>query len=46
LMSSEFPGEINSTGKYPDLFKVAEIVPGDKAALPVTETGCKLDYPA
>jgi branched-chain amino acid transport system substrate-binding protein len=46
LMSSEFPGEINSTGKYPDLFKVAEVVPGDKAALPVTETGCKLDYPA
>ena len=46
LMSSEFPGEINTNGKYPDLFKVAEIVPGDKAALPVTETGCKLDYPA
>ena len=45
-MSSEFPGEINGKGKYPDLFKVASIVPGDKAALPVTETGCKLDYPA
>ena len=46
LMSSEFPGEINTNGKYPDLFKVASVVPGDKAALPVTETGCKLDYPA
>ncbi len=46
LMSGEFPGEIIATGKYPDLFKVAEVVPGDKTALPVTETGCKLDYPA
>ena len=46
LMSSEFPGEINPTGKYPDMFKVADIVAGDKIALPVTETGCKLDYPA
>jgi branched-chain amino acid transport system substrate-binding protein len=45
LMSGEFPGEIIATGKYPDLFKVAEVVPGDKTALPVTETGCKLDYP-
>ena len=44
-MSGEFPGEIIATGKYPDLFKVAEVVPGDKTALPVTETGCKLDYP-
>ena len=46
LMSSEFPGEINTNGKYPDLFKVSSVVPGDKAALPASETGCKLDYPA
>ncbi|HEX7329148.1 MAG TPA: ABC transporter substrate-binding protein [Casimicrobiaceae bacterium] len=46
LMSGEFPGEIKSTGKYPDLFKVAEVVPGDKTALPPSETGCKLDFPA
>jgi branched-chain amino acid transport system substrate-binding protein len=45
LMSSEFPGEINTNGTYPDLFKVASIVPGDTAALPASETGCKLDYP-
>jgi hypothetical protein len=43
-MSSEFPGEILQDGKSPDLFKVAEIVPGDKIAL--KDTGCKLDYPA
>ncbi len=46
LMAGEFPGEIKHDGKYPDLFKVAEVVPGDKTALPASETGCKLDYPA
>ena len=46
LMSSEFPGEIIQDGAYPNLFKVADIVAGDKIALPVKETGCKLDYAA
>ncbi|HVY59571.1 MAG TPA: ABC transporter substrate-binding protein [Xanthobacteraceae bacterium] len=46
LMSSEFPGEIIQDGKYPNLFKVADIVPGEKIALPEKETGCKLDYKA
>ena len=46
LMSSEFPGEINQNGAYPDVFKVSNVVPGEKAALPEAETGCKLDYPA
>jgi branched-chain amino acid transport system substrate-binding protein len=46
LMSSEFPGEALGEGKYPNLFKVADIVPGDKIALPTSETGCKLDYQA
>jgi branched-chain amino acid transport system substrate-binding protein len=44
LMSSEFPGEIVTDGKYPNLFKVSDIVAGDKIALTVQETGCKLDY--
>jgi branched-chain amino acid transport system substrate-binding protein len=44
LMSSEFPGEIIQDGTYPNLFKVADIVPGEKIALKVEETGCKLDY--
>ena len=44
LMSSEFPGEIIQDGKYPNLFKVADIVPGDKIAL--KDTGCHLDYKA
>lgn len=46
LMSSEFPGEILQNGVYPHLFKVADIVAGDKIALPEKETGCKLDYAA
>jgi branched-chain amino acid transport system substrate-binding protein len=44
LMSSEFPGEILPDGKYPSMFKVADIVAGDKIALSVNDTGCKLDY--
>jgi len=46
LMSSEFPGEILPDGVYPKMFKVADIVAGDKIALSVKDTGCKLDYPA
>jgi branched-chain amino acid transport system substrate-binding protein len=46
LMSSEFPGEILPDGVYPNVFKVADIVAGDKIALSVKDTGCKLDYPA
>ena len=46
LMSSEFPGEAIPDGAYPNLFKVSQVIAGDQTALPVTETGCKLDYPA
>jgi len=46
LMSSEFPGEILPDGVYPKMFKVADIVAGDKIALSVADTGCKLDYPS
>lgn len=44
LMSNIFPGEALSTGKDPNLFRVAEVVDGDSVALPPGETGCKLDY--
>jgi branched-chain amino acid transport system substrate-binding protein len=43
-MSSEFPGEISQDGVYPNLFKVSDIVPGEKIALTEEQTGCKLDY--
>jgi branched-chain amino acid transport system substrate-binding protein len=46
LMSNVFPGEAQPSGKYPDLFKVSEVVAGDHVALPVAQTGCKLDYKA
>ena len=45
LMSGEFPGEAMK-GTYPNLFKLAKIIPGDETSLPTSETGCKLDYPA
>jgi branched-chain amino acid transport system substrate-binding protein len=47
LMSTIFTGEVHPPkgGKY-DLFTVAEAVPGEKAAIPVAEGGCKLEYPA
>jgi branched-chain amino acid transport system substrate-binding protein len=45
LMADEFPGQVMK-GTYPNLFKVADVIAGDKIALPVTETGCKLDYSA
>ncbi len=42
LMISMFPGEVNATGKYPNLFKVADIVPGASIALSPQQMGCKL----
>ena len=46
LMTTMFPGEVNSKGTYPDLFNVAKAVPGQDLALSVAEDGCKLDYQA
>jgi branched-chain amino acid transport system substrate-binding protein len=42
LMLGMFPGHVNQTGKYPNLFEVSSIVPGEKIALPPSETGCVL----
>ena len=42
LLISMFPGEVNASGKYPDLFKVADIVPGASIALSPQQMGCKL----
>jgi branched-chain amino acid transport system substrate-binding protein len=48
LMSTVFAGEAHSpTGDNPDnLFTVRSLVPGDKVAAPVEETGCKMQWPA
>jgi len=37
-----FPRQVIQTGKYPNLFDVSGIVPGEKIALPPSETGCVL----
>jgi branched-chain amino acid transport system substrate-binding protein len=48
LMTSAFVGEAQSNGKDDpeDLYRVDEVVPGDKTAPPVEDTGCKVQWPA
>jgi branched-chain amino acid transport system substrate-binding protein len=46
LMLGMFPGEVNATGTYPHLFHVYGVVPGESIALPTSQTGCTLTYPA
>lgn len=44
LMLGMFPGHVIQTGTYPNLFDVSSIVPGEKIALPPSETGCVLPH--
>ncbi len=48
LMTSAFIGEAVSNGKDDpeDLFRVDQVVPGDKTSPAETETGCALQWPA
>jgi branched-chain amino acid transport system substrate-binding protein len=48
LMTSAFIGEAQSKGKDDpeDLFRVDSVVPGDKTAPPVADTGCTVKWPA
>jgi branched-chain amino acid transport system substrate-binding protein len=48
LMSSAFIGEALAQGKDDpeDLFRVDKVVAGDETALPVDQTGCKVQWPA
>jgi branched-chain amino acid transport system substrate-binding protein len=48
LMTSAFVGEAvaKGAGDPEDLFRVDSVVPGDKTAPPVADTGCKLQFPA
>src|SRR6478672_7044154 len=48
LMTSAFIGEAQSKGKDDpeDLFRVDEVIPGDKTAPPVADTGCTVKWPA
>lgn len=44
-MITEFVGEVNQKGKYPDLFNVVEERPGVQLAQTPAEKGCKMHYP-
>jgi branched-chain amino acid transport system substrate-binding protein len=48
LMTSAFVGEALSkpAGDPEDLFRVDDVIPGDKTAPPESETGCKVVWPA
>src|SRR5450755_2896667 len=48
LMTSAFVGEAQSKGKDDpeDLYRVDEVIPGDKTAPAVSETGCTVQWPA
>jgi branched-chain amino acid transport system substrate-binding protein len=47
LMSTVFAGEAHPPQGDPDnMFTIKTPVPGDKAALPVEQTGCKIQWPA
>jgi len=48
LMTSSFVGEALAQGQNDpeDLFRVDEVIAGDKTAPPDTATGCKLQWPA
>ena len=48
LMTSAFVGEAlaKPAGDPEDLFRVDQVIPGDKTAPPENETGCKLQWPA
>jgi len=45
-MLTEFVGEVNQNGTYPNLFTVHDEIPGAKLARTPVEKGCKLTYPA
>jgi branched-chain amino acid transport system substrate-binding protein len=46
LLITEFVGEVNGKGEYPNLFEVKETIPGDKLAQTPEEKDCKMVYPA
>ncbi len=46
LIANEYPGYVLQHGTYPNLFHVADIVPGGKIAKTVEEDGCKMTYPS
>ncbi|MEX6507397.1 ABC transporter substrate-binding protein [Jiella sp. M17.18] len=46
MIANMFPGYVKKDAKYPDMFQVADVVPGEKIALSPAEAGCKMSYPS
>jgi branched-chain amino acid transport system substrate-binding protein len=46
LLTSEFVGEVNQKGSYPNLFEVSEVLPGAGLARTPEEKDCKMSYPS
>lgn len=46
LIGSEYPGQINKSGSYPNLFDVADVVDASKIARSVEAKGCTMTYPS
>src|SRR4029078_7754476 len=48
LITSSFAGEAQSKGKDvpEDLYRLDEVIPGDKTAPAVSETGCTIQWPS
>jgi branched-chain amino acid transport system substrate-binding protein len=44
-MLTEFVGEVNPNGNYPNLFTVHDEIPGAKLARTPAEKGCRISYP-
>ncbi|ABQ29064.1 ABC transporter substrate-binding protein [Acidiphilium cryptum] len=46
MMANMFPGYVPKDASYPNLFKVADVVPSEKIALSPAAAGCKMTYPS
>ena len=46
LIGNMFPGSVPKDASYPNLFKVADVVPSEKIARSPEEKGCKMTYPS
>lgn len=45
LIANEYSGYVLQHGKYPDLFKIVDVVPGKSIAKSVKEDGCEMKFP-
>jgi len=46
MIANMFPGSVIKDATYPDMFKVADVVPGGNIAKSPSDAGCKMMYPS